>query len=466
MALGFASCEDTSDLGIAQVNPQEPIFSSADIVYTPEATLDANVYDSKTASFIINDMPEGYVLTGATMTLSNTEDFAKTIEVPLTISGENLLVNTDEIGRLYYENFTKSPDKVNLYAKTVLSAAKGTQSVQFNPLTASYEFIPFPAPVLISPAYYVVLGNGSEWDVAGAVKMNHADVSQYDDPNFSIVITEGAAPNDKWVILSQDSYDKAKAASSIASVECLVPVLDPISISGDLEKTEGSKINVATLPSLQFPASVEINGEYLTYTSKLAIEKFYATGNGWSNWSTHWMPLSTTNYIEYYGFLNLESEFKFAPQAGWGNDFGSSAALDASENGGVYNYSGILNRASDNIKIDHAGLYFACLKSTDWSLSLNGINSWGIIGDFPDNSWSSDVATLTPSADLYTWTGEVTVGDGIEWKFRANGDWAVNLGGTPDELWKNGDNITLPAGTYTITLDLSTYPSKFTAVKK
>ncbi|MDE6512163.1 MAG: DUF5115 domain-containing protein, partial [Muribaculaceae bacterium] len=67
---------------------------------------------------------------------------------------------------------------------------------------------------------------------------------------------------------------------------------------------------------------------------------------------------------------------------------------------------------------------------------------------------------------LYTWTAELTVADGQGWKFRANSDWAINLGGKPDELWNNGDNINLEAGTYTITLDLSTYPSKFTAVKK
>lgn len=175
------------------------------------------------------------------------------------------------------------------------------------------------------------------------------------------------------------------------------------------------------------------------------------------------MPLTTTNYTEYYGFLNLGNQFKFAPQAGWGGDFGSSEALEETDNNGIFNYSGELNRASDNIQIGHAGLYFACLNAATWNLSLQGINSWGLIGDF--NGWGGDIE-MTQGENLLIWTAELTVEAGQGWKFRANGDWAINLGGQPDALWTNGDNITLDAGTYTITLDLSTYPATYTAVKK
>ncbi|MFS6554145.1 DUF5116 domain-containing protein, partial [Parabacteroides distasonis] len=65
-----------------------------------------------------------------------------------------------------------------------------------------------------------------------------------------------------------------------------------------------------------------------------------------------------------------------------------------------------------------------------------------------------------------TWKAELTVTDGQGWKFRANSDWAINLGGKADELWANGADIVLPAGTYEITLNLSTYPATYTAVKK
>ncbi len=469
LALGFASCEDTSDLGIAQVNPQEPVFSSENILYSPASAINANTAgETNVAALAVNDLPEGYSLSGATMTLSTAEDFATSFDVPLKIEGETLLADGAQIGQLYAETFTKDPAKVNLYAKTVVSTAKGAVCVNFEPLAATYEFTPLTPAVEIAPAYYVVLGNGTNWDIAGAIKMNHPDVSQYDDPNFSVVVKDASAAGDKWIILSQASYDQAVSSNSIAGVECLVPTEGTDDASGEFEKVQGSAIDASKLLTLTVPAQVSLDAEYLTFSAKEAVETYYATGDGWSNWSAHWMPLTTTNYTDYNGFLNLQSEFKFAPQADWGGDFGSSDPLEETDDNGVFDYKGILNRAGANIKISHAGLYFATLNVANWELSLNGINSMGLVGGF--NNWGNDGdpdVAMTASEDLMTWTCEVTVEAGQEWKFRANSSWAVNLGGTPDALTAGGANIVLPdAGTYTITLDLNTYPATFTAVKK
>ena len=87
-----------------------------------------------------------------------------------------------------------------------------------------------------------------------------------------------------------------------------------------------------------------------------------------------------------------------------------------------------------------------------------------MIGDF--NSWGSSVA-MTPSSDFLTWTGELTLDAGQGWKFRANDGWDINLGGSLSNLVWNGDNISaLGAGTYEVTLDLTTLPYTATAVKK
>jgi hypothetical protein len=87
-----------------------------------------------------------------------------------------------------------------------------------------------------------------------------------------------------------------------------------------------------------------------------------------------------------------------------------------------------------------------------------------VIGGF--NSWGAQ-ENLTPSADYLTWTGTVTIGAGDEWKFRANDNWDINLGGSLDNLTPGGDNIkTTEAGTYKITLDLSSLPYKATVVKQ
>ncbi|MDE5595130.1 MAG: hypothetical protein K2I89_06120, partial [Muribaculaceae bacterium] len=67
---------------------------------------------------------------------------------------------------------------------------------------------------------------------------------------------------------------------------------------------------------------------------------------------------------------------------------------------------------------------------------------------------------------VYTLTADLNAGD--EWKFRANGNWTVSLGGALDKLSSfNGENLKCEeTGTYEITLDLSTLPWTATLVKK
>ncbi|MDE6379088.1 MAG: hypothetical protein K2L11_01340 [Muribaculaceae bacterium] len=464
-AVALASCDNIEDsLSQPITNPQEPIYNSATIVYNAVSAINASNPEGEVqvATYTAEGLPEGYAL-GGTLELSPYEDFSKMISAPLTVSDGALYASLADIAAQYTDGFTKNPAVVTLYGRTILTAANGTDKVRLGTLdtfygVGTYTFTPAAPDHEIAPAYYVVMGDGSNWDYTDAIKMDHQGANQYDDPVFTVVVRSVSSVGDKWILLSEEGLDKAKA-SGLSGVEALVPVAD--GDGGDFEKvTTGS---FTGLTAIGAPCEITFNAQRMTYSSKAAVETYYATGDGWSNWSTHWMPLSTTNYTEYYGFLNLDSAFKFAPQAAWGGDFGSSDPLDESENGGVFNYSGVLNRASDNITIAHPGLYWACLNAATWELSLQGIASWGLIGDF--NGWGGDIE-MTPSEDLFTWTAELTVEAGQGWKFRANSDWAINLGGQPDALWNNGDNITLDAGTYTITLDLTTYPAKYTAVKK
>ncbi len=61
----------------------------------------------------------------------------------------------------------------------------------------------------------------------------------------------------------------------------------------------------------------------------------------------------------------------------------------------------------------------------------------------------------------------MTVSAAGEYKFRCDNDWAINLGGSLDNLTFGGDNLNFTeAGTYTVTLDLSKVPYSATVVKK
>lgn len=87
-----------------------------------------------------------------------------------------------------------------------------------------------------------------------------------------------------------------------------------------------------------------------------------------------------------------------------------------------------------------------------------------MIGNATPQGW--DASTALTSDDYLVWKGTVAMTEG-EFKFRANDNWDINLGGSLDDLVQGGDNIKSPgAGTYEVTLDLSKLPYTATFTKK
>lgn len=78
---------------------------------------------------------------------------------------------------------------------------------------------------------------------------------------------------------------------------------------------------------------------------------------------------------------------------------------------------------------------------------------WGIVGDATPGGWDADTE-MTYNPETRIWTINTALNSG-DFKFRANNDWDINLGGNIGNLSYGGDNITVQEGTYTITLDLS-----------
>lgn len=108
-----------------------------------------------------------------------------------------------------------------------------------------------------------------------------------------------------------------------------------------------------------------------------------------------------------------------------------------------------------------SGAYYIEVYTTDegttWNGSMIASAGWGVIGvGSPQGDWDADVdMTANGFADgvtTYTITGDFTTD---EWKFRANDDWVLNLGGDLAALAFDGDNITLDeGGSKTVTLSV------------
>ena len=72
------------------------------------------------------------------------------------------------------------------------------------------------------------------------------------------------------------------------------------------------------------------------------------------------------------------------------------------------------------------------------------VETMGMIGGF--NEWAGD-APMKWNAEEYCFeaTNAGVTADG--WKFRVNGGWAVNLGGSLNNLTAGGDNLTVAGNT-------------------
>ena len=440
VTLGLASCEDTSDLGIAQVNPQLPSieldgFSLSGI--PTSVNLDATVNKAIPVVNVASEpgnLPEGSSISLA-MQLSNNADFnnATTLEV---IGGA---VSSDAWEEYILNNGSKSPADVTNYVRFAAYLSNGGQLTRLGGENVWYgetavTVTPVDLRLDVESSYYFVTD-------AGKVELAHSDAHVYDDPVFtySFELSGDQVPC-YWQIASGSNESDLYGVSETGDVTALEGSLVSGAQKGEL--TEAGKYNLTVnmlAKTYKFERMVAPDTDYL-WTPGGA--------NGWGFDDN--MLLANKNDGSFKGFVYADGEFKLCAQPNWELNWGL--------NGGVMTPGG------DNIKVDPSGLYYVVANFNDMTVGLTLIEGIGVIGDF--NSWGGDAA-LTPNDAYNVWSGDVDFTAAGGWKFRMNGSWDINLGGAMDNLTEGGDNLSVAEpGVYTVTLDLSKLPYSCTVVKK
>lgn len=135
--------------------------------------------------------------------------------------------------------------------------------------------------------------------------------------------------------------------------------------------------------------------------------------------------------------------FKYRANDDWDINYGSSAANNT------------LNAGGDNIANSVEADYDITLDLSTPNTYTYMANRWGLIGDATPGGWDTDTdMTWDATNSVFTATLELTA---ASFKFRANDDWVVNLGGDLGALTQDGSNFSVAeAGNYTITLNTMT----------
>ena len=171
-------------------------------------------------------------------------------------------------------------------------------------------------------------------------------------------------------------------------------------------------------------------------------DNFYEIGNE-GGWGVSHLLLGDGNG-KYQGYYWLDGEFKFKPNAdNWDNDL---EYVDGTTAGGTLTDGG-----GPNCPDPGAGFYQINLDMTSMTYSLLKIEHVSMIGGF--NNWGDDLEMSYNTADgCWEVTTDQVSG---EFKFRANHDWAINWGGSEDNLVQDGSNLNIEAGTYKFQLYIS-----------
>ena len=218
---------------------------------------------------------------------------------------------------------------------------------------------------------------------------------------------------------------------------------------------EGGNLVIEAVEGAKY-YDVTFNMMELTWSYKaISFDPFVYFIGATDGWAASDQRLAAVEDGIYTGFLyvadpnNWGLEFKFQLEPGnWDKQLNSNNLVEI---------SGDFEKGSDNIKASAGeGVYFVNLDLNTNVLKATKVTKMGIIGDF--NGWGGDVDMTWNAAEYcFEATGAGVTAAG--WKFRINADWAINLGGTIDNLVANGDNLSVVGNT------IKLYPTRKTSDK-
>ncbi len=265
---------------------------------------------------------------------------------------------------------------------------------------------------------------------------------------------------------------------TVTSVETANGVILAEELQSLVESYYGKAVEWRTLLVTSPNASLMVDGEayYFESTESISVKvlpktptiipEYYIVGNvqGWSvdNKTIAFYPvdaeagtLSTTISLADSDGNAYFKIFSAAQMGSWDNFYGTEVDGDTSLTGKLIDNGNAIQAPSSDIytfSIDVINNTYEMVLAEDQAPAT--YSAIGLIGGF--NDWGADLALTEVAPHNWMVEGFVQESDG-ELKFRANNGWdiswgsAINIGDVSyGVLPQNGDNLTVPAGTYNV----------------
>ena len=444
--MAMVSCtEDYTDWGNPQTNPQEEAVSFGDGSVTPVDVIDLAKVETEKVKV-------------ASIVAPTSSNAAYTPNYKINFDGQSFDIDADgnmataELTSYIVDKYGKRPKERDIDATLDAWVSNGSTAVKMA-TSATFKVKAIPEAPVIEEGYYLV-GNmfatekTDGWTKGDAKAFNHSDKDVYDDPVFTITF-ETTKADQYWKIIPKKNIE----SGDIWAAGVVGPKVDgDDSMTGALTNGDAKAGKIAKAGKYK----LTINMMDYSYTiEEVKYDPFiYFIGatDGWTN-AEQKLALVDANTGTYTGFLycadpnNWGNQFKFQRVAGsWDNEINSST---------FNTFDGAATNENGNIGVNAGeGVYYFDVNLANGTIKATKVETMGLIGNF--NSWAGDAA-MTWNAEEYCFeaTNVGVTADG--WKFRVNGGWDINLGGSLNNLTAGGDNIAVAGNT------IKLYPTRKTS---
>lgn len=435
--MSMVSCtEDYTDWGNPQSNPQEEAVSFGDGSVTPVDVI--NLANVKTEKVKV-----------ASIVAPTSSDAAYTPNYKINFDGQSFDIDADgnmakaDLVNYITNKYGKRPKERDIDATLDAWQSNGSTAVKMV-TSETFQVKAIPEAPFIDAAYYLVGDMFTTDDVNGWTKgvakaFNHSEKDVYDDPIFTVSF-ETTKADQYWKIIPKKNID----ADDLWAPGVVGPKVDgDDSMTGALTNGEAKAGKIAkagkyklTINMMDYSYTIEeVNYDPFIY--------FIGSTDGWKS-NDQKLALVDDAKGVYTGYVYLADpnaagfEFKFQrAQGNWDTAIGAGTFVSF---GGA-----AIGVDNGNIGVNAGeGVYYMDVNLSEGTITATKVETMGMIGGF--NNWDGD-AKMTWNAEEYCFEATnagVTV-DG--WKFRVNGDWAINLGGSLNNLTAGGDNITVAGNT-------------------
>lgn len=435
--MSMVSCtEDYTDWANPQTNPEEEAVSFGNGSVTPEGVIN------------LADVTGDKVKVASIVAPTSTKD-TYTPSFKINFDGQSFDIDADgnmakaDLVNYITGKWGKRPTERDIDATLDAWQSNGSTAAKMA-TSETFQVKAIPEAPVIEEGYYLVGDMFTTDDVNGWTKgvakaFNHSDKDVYEDPVFTVSF-ETTKADQYWKIIPKKNID----ADDLWAPGVVGPKVDgDDSMTGALTNGDAKAGKIAkagkyklTINMMDYSYTIEeVNYDPFIY--------FIGSTDGWIS-SDQKLALVDDAKGVYTGYVYLADpnaagfEFKFQRAPGnWDTAIGA---------GTFVSFAGAaIGVDNGNIGVNAGeGVYYMDVNLSEGTITATKVETMGIIGGF--NNWAGD-APMTWNAEEYCFeaTNVGMTADG--WKFRVNGDWPINLGGSLNNLTAGGDNITVAGNT-------------------